>query len=225
MGGLETEAGKILVGTMQWLRNHRHCPMCSFMLKRINESEFADADDTAQCFARLGASSQWFSAMVGTRDNPGLQSLGTISERVRLVGGTTCQNGELGRIIDPHEPVFARLRKWLQLCESLHSETCPIPDKLQVESTGRPKNLRVVDLVDNRLTDVEWDEKYAALSYVWGSSNSPKLNSSELQRFSVPGFPTCIAAPTAYNDPRYHDAHQGTRSPVPVVRLVLPHSR
>lgn len=112
-------------------------------------------------------------------------STGTIVRSTSGQAGQCIDVGELalyrGRIISQDMDTI-RIKSWIQTCEAGHSKCRAEPD--------RPKilrhNIRLIDVQDLRIVESSYAEKYAALSYVWGSDTNPVLNSANLRELSSP---------------------------------------
>ena len=176
------------IGTPVQVKLRTSCPVCCFLWKKMKEEpEFSNADKSAPCYVNidhvffLAPSFKTSLTGVATYTNPA-RGLG---ERNLIVDNSTHQNAKLGRLIDPNVSVSQRLQRWLGQCESQHADTCPPTDSKL--SGDRPGNLRVVDLIEKCLVKIPWQQRYAALSYTWGSCTPPKLYMKDLSLLSTPG--------------------------------------
>lgn len=110
-------------------------------------------------------------------------------EQVVLVTRTEEGGSRTGRVVGA-DPDYARMKHWLHLCDTspVHRGVCTGSDVVKAEGRAATlPRLRVVDVQDMRLVDITWQQRYVALSYVWGGANPPKLMKSQLGKYSTPG--------------------------------------
>ena len=175
-------ADRVNIGALASLRTRPRCPVCGFILEGMKEhASFRYADESADCFVDFKSPSV-FSPLFKTSAGEEWRMY-SLDEEILVLDMDNSQNPQLGRRIEINAGVCTQATGWLDHCESLHAETCPVPLRL-IHSNDRPQALRVVDVVDNRLVNISWDVRYAALSYVWGTSEPPKLYSAQLQQLS-----------------------------------------
>ena len=105
----------------------------------------------------------------------------TLGEQVYLLTDDTEQANN-GQIIDCDTHIFRQARQWLQLCEVNH-KSCSNPQR-HAHEFALLTQLRVVDVIENRIVHISRERKCVALSYVWGDSKPPKLYQDELARLS-----------------------------------------
>ena len=107
-------------------------------------------------------------------------------EQVVLVTGAEERGSRTGRVVGP-DPDYERMKHWLQLCDSdpLHRGVCTGIGVVSSEGRESLPVLRVVDVLDMRLVDISWQERYVALSYVWGGAKPPKLLRNQLPAYST----------------------------------------
>ncbi|KAK5213600.1 hypothetical protein LTR99_000411 [Exophiala xenobiotica] len=137
--------------------------------------------------------------------DPGGQPIGSLmlpGEQVVLVTRTAEGGSRTGRVVAADGPDYARMKRWLDICDTspVHRGVCTGSSrsagtddaglKAQAEEKRRAATLprlRVVDVTEMRLVDISWQQRYVALSYVWGGANPPKLIKSQLVSYSAPG--------------------------------------
>jgi hypothetical protein len=73
----------------------------------------------------------------------------------------------------PQQVDFGLIRNWLYLCETSHNDTCS-PRGLISRTAGK---IRLVDVMNLQIIDGTTNERYLALSYVWGPGKQFCLNS------------------------------------------------
>ena len=176
------------IGALVQVEMRTWCPVCSFLWKKVrDEPDFTSPVESAPC--RVNINHVFFLAPSFKDKTTGVATYTPpqrgLGERNLIVDESKHQNAKLGRLIDPNVSVSQRLRVWLKQCESQHADTCP--PKHSRLSGDRPRNLRVVDVIDNCLVNIPWQQRYAALSYTWGSSTPPKLYIKDLSLLSTPG--------------------------------------
>ncbi|KAI9866737.1 MAG: hypothetical protein M1813_000679 [Trichoglossum hirsutum] len=80
------------------------------------------------------------------------------------------------------EADFGLYRKWLACCREYHSKACC------VEAADLAKmKLRLINIDENRVVEASRDDKYAALSYVWGVPDQLKLVKKTVPRLTSVG--------------------------------------
>jgi hypothetical protein len=173
----------ITVGTQAEIRTRIHCLFCRFVQSVIVARESAGCDDSALCVAKLAGGGGFRLDM----SFPSERSVMPLGERFLFVGASAQAGAECGRLVDPNGLDYGMIRNWLAICERLHQDVCPIPDRWKTRQMRAPSRLRVMDVLENCLVDIPWQWKYVALSYVWGSAQPPKLIKAELPSLMRPG--------------------------------------
>jgi hypothetical protein len=177
------------IGTPQDILRNRHCPVCRFVWSKIKDDDLILNDEVARCQVEARGGSLFFLIRFILRDGIITDRSSNWGEQVLLVkDGALMDNREspLGRLIDRDVGVSGKAKEWLQHCERLHRETCPLSERSDARTVGH-KLLRVVDLAENRLVEIEWKARYVALSYVWGTVTPPRLFKADIERLSTPG--------------------------------------
>jgi hypothetical protein len=163
--------------------------VCRFVWSKIKNDDSIVKGDVARCQVEARGGSLFFLPRFILHDGTTTDRSSNWGEQVLLVkDGASMDDREspLGRLIDSEIGVGRKAREWLNYCEELHGDTCPLPDQSDSRRTER-NVLRVVDLAENQLVEIEWKARYAALSYVWGSASPPRLFKADIARFSTPG--------------------------------------
>lgn len=109
-----------------------------------------------------------------------------------------------GGRLRPLDVDLRRLKQWLQICEHEHGQACELEQAaghLRVDLVRflDVKLKSVVELKNLNLSDV----KFMALSYVWGSSHTLKLNSTNFIKLSKPGALKDLQLPKTITDALY----------------------
>jgi Heterokaryon incompatibility protein (HET) len=109
-------------------------------------------------------------------------------EQLVLVTCSEDGGSRTGRVVGP-TPNYEQMKWWLHLCDThpLHRGVCTCPRIIRSEGSETLHSLRVVDVIDMRLVDIGWQEKYVALSYVWGGAKPPKLRKSQIPVYTEKG--------------------------------------
>lgn len=85
-----------------------------------------------------------------------------------------------GQLVSPVVDT-ARIKTWIQTCAAGHSRCRAETDHVEI-----PKhNIRLIDVRNFRIVESSLAERYAALSYVWGSNTNFALNSGNLRQLST----------------------------------------
>lgn len=105
--------------------------------------------------------------------------------------------------IDPHWIDVDCIRGWLQTCDHVHGAQCDAsPSDLSAPLTTRPRWL--IDVRRGSLVLGRPEDRYVALSYVWGNVESIKLTQSNLNEFHCDGAlwetKTMLAIPRTIRD-------------------------
>ena len=174
------------------------CPFCRFVagaadtVENFLDHPGRDASDVfiVQVSARSEDEFLWLRS-ISARSSDGIPdgSLMLPGEQVVLVAQSDEGGSRTGRIVGG-EPDYQRLKHWLRLCaeDPLHKPVCTGVDVVKSsEARAALPSLRVVDVLDMRLMEIGWQERYVALSYVWGAANPPKLLRDHLAAYSVRG--------------------------------------
>ncbi|KAI1197035.1 HET-domain-containing protein [Nemania serpens] len=94
---------------------------------------------------------------------------------------------------------FGMVSNWLSICESFHGDECrkkPGMDDFPVHPAAILREFRLIDVEKGCLVRATSDDKYAALSYVWGSAKVLRTLKSNVESLEQPG---------AFTTPGIHD--------------------
>ncbi|KAF3811064.1 hypothetical protein GCG54_00010400, partial [Colletotrichum gloeosporioides] len=78
---------------------------------------------------------------------------------------------------------FERISRWISACETDHSSTCGQETKSFSEAYPGLEVLRLIDVHDLCLVEVNDLQPYIALSYVWGGISTVRMTRANLSRF------------------------------------------
>lgn len=92
-----------------------------------------------------------------------------------------CIASSSGRLVSKDMDT-GRIKTWIQACAAEHSRCRAETDRVDIPR----RNIRLVDVQNFRIVESSMAERYAALSYVWGSDSNFTLNSGNLQQLSSP---------------------------------------
>jgi hypothetical protein len=73
-------------------------------------------------------------------------------------------DGLHGRLIESSQVDFELVKKWFQLCETSHGNECGQPGLTPREV----RQIRLVDVRNGQIIDSTTNERFVALSYIWG---------------------------------------------------------
>jgi hypothetical protein len=90
----------------------------------------------------------------------------------------------IGRIVDRRWIDGDLIRDWKTSCEAEHDEEC---SPVKHGHLPRPRLPWLIDTVEQCLVNGEDKASYVALSYVWGSRDSLRTSTANLERLSRPG--------------------------------------
>lgn len=85
-----------------------------------------------------------------------------------------------GRIVSPDVDT-ARIKTWIQTCAAGHTRCRAETDRVEIPR----HNIRLIDVHSFQIVESSLAERYAALSYVWGSNTNFALNSGNLRQLST----------------------------------------
>lgn len=85
-----------------------------------------------------------------------------------------------GRLVSPDVDT-ARIKTWIQTCAAGHSRCRAETDHIEIPR----HNIRLIDVHNFQIVESSLAERYAALSYVWGSNTNFALNSGNLRQLST----------------------------------------
>ena len=187
--------GGIRIGTRAEVLSKSRCPFCRFVQ---GASKFAPKlldhpgrkdDDVFVVQVSAEDESLWLRvATTKDVDEVPSGSLMLPGEQVVLVTHSKESGSRTGCPLRP-EPDYERMKHWLHLCDTnpLHRGVCTGHGVIKSEGRASLPRLRVVDVLDMRVADIGWQERYVALSYVWGGANPPRLLRSKLAAYSRSG--------------------------------------
>ena len=185
--------GGIVIGTKDEVLSHDRCPFCRFVqgASKLATDPGRKSDDlfVVQVSASEEDEFLWLRVVPAKSvDQEPSGSLMLPGEQVVLVAHSEDGGSRTGRVVSS-EPDFERMKHWLHLCDSdpLHRGVCTGPGVVKSEARATMPRLRVADVCDMRLVDITWQERYVALSYVWGGANPPRLLRSHLEAYSIAG--------------------------------------
>ncbi|CAA7263550.1 unnamed protein product [Cyclocybe aegerita] len=142
---------KYSLGTYGRIKASTDCPFCR-LVSRTTTRSGSDASDIITEWNERGFTT----------------SLGGVN-MVFLDDGTATTARGGARVIKPQISP-ALIRKWLELCETHHTDTCsPSPVLQTPHNASGLEVLRVIDVQDQCITEATRDTRYIALSYVWGT--------------------------------------------------------
>lgn len=189
----------ILVGTKSEIQARASCPVCRLVSKASTSDPWGpQALGDSELYLSIYSNPSWSSDLAEfqlnlRRPNEFHRFPSTsLVRKLVLVSRGEPGPATAGAIVDSSNIDCSRAKHWLELCISLHQDTCPTKSSLRAQRKLAPRHLRVVDTEEMCLVDISWHQKYAALSYVWGitSSSHPKLFLQDLGSMYMPGVLT-----------------------------------
>jgi hypothetical protein len=183
------------LGTLDELLQRTNCPFCQLVVNAVLDGESHDSHDGKKDIdihhpidVLLFPEEQSFRLSYPSR----------LSTRLAFLAGDDhqCSGPDTARLVVGPEVQPSKILGWLRQCEDHHSDTCHssnvvrticpnLPAKLtndgQSQQTGydfkeqATSNFRVIDLELGCVRRAHLDDKYIALSYVWGQLPMFKL--------------------------------------------------
>ncbi|KAK1825792.1 heterokaryon incompatibility protein-domain-containing protein [Podospora conica] len=86
-----------------------------------------------------------------------------------------------GKLIDPRAVDIDLLRYWMKRCQETHGDICHARP-VRFPPQACPDGILLVDLEGFNLCHSSLDQRYAALSYVWGNANNLRTTTASLPR-------------------------------------------
>jgi hypothetical protein len=184
---------KFVIGTGRKVRNTPNCPLCRLVNLALLEAKLVQGYET---YEDTEFAIEWntpSTVKVGEFD---LKPSYTLGYSIRLVvepGAISESSSTYTRDQTTYEsyiPVsspqidLARVKQWLRMCLANHQASCNAP--LKSDST-RLTNLRVIDVIEKCVVEVQLPILYCALSYVWGGVPNIRLTTSNKHALSQPG--------------------------------------
>ncbi|KAK7981329.1 Heterokaryon incompatibility [Apiospora saccharicola] len=93
----------------------------------------------------------------------------------------------LGRLFDTESIDLQLIRGWVRCCEDTHGDTCTSKLSPQMEYSSPLKRILFIDAEKKCLVYGSLDDRYMALSYVWGQVATVRTTESSLARMTEPG--------------------------------------
>jgi hypothetical protein len=114
-----------------------------------------------------------------------------------------------GRLLDPSGSSPELLSFWLKRCEQVHGDRCRAQVTLNV--LKQPSKILLIDVEDERIIEGSDSERYAALSYVWGDSNTHRLLKENYDSLAVKGALAQLVLPATIRDAMTVTRQMGVR--------------
>ncbi|KAI1310606.1 HET-domain-containing protein [Xylaria venustula] len=95
----------------------------------------------------------------------------------------------LVRAVDREKIDFSIVGNWLSMCEKIHGDACrkrPGMDDFPVHPATILNEFRLIDVEQQRLIRATPDNKYAALSYVWGQAKVLRAGMANIKSLEKP---------------------------------------
>lgn len=175
--------GTVVLGRFQDVAKKDGCLLCRLAIQALNSHSRkhwkADIYPVEVCY--LGRYDEkpnrpvlevWFNSTSETLPD-GMSGHSTTLAQILPLHQPLVQNARTAGAISRAQIVgekidIPRIRGWMESCASLHGPNCNPP---KPHISERPDfGLLLVDVKRMRLTVCEWNSRYIALSYVWGSS-------------------------------------------------------
>ncbi|KAI0434216.1 HET-domain-containing protein [Xylaria sp. FL1042] len=203
------------LGKLADVRRRTHCPFCRLALAAVGGARVPDTKDGEPVTLKVsvqkdddGTRVLMPSASAGSED---MDLVTLFPEIVPLANDLPDSPVCLVRPIDREKIDFAVVRNWLSVCESVHGDECrkrPGMDDFPVHPATILNEFRLIDVKRNCLVRATSDDKYAALSYVWGQAKVLRAGMANVESLEKLG---------AFNKPEFNppqtikDAIQATR--------------
>lgn len=190
--------GTVELGRFQDVAKKGRCPLCRLVIQALNgysrQHWKTGIYPVEVCYLGRYYEKQnhpvlevWFDSTSKTLPDGMRGHCTTLSQLLPLdqpLGHSASEVGAIGpaRLVGEKADI-SRIRGWMNSCASFHGPNCNSPKS---HINERPDlRLLLVDVKRMRLAACDWDSRYVALSYVWGSSRSlacTKANIHDLQK-------------------------------------------
>ncbi|KAE9365247.1 HET-domain-containing protein [Stipitochalara longipes BDJ] len=115
-------------------------------------------------------------------DNTNYTDKGFILPTVQMSDGKMYRTSLVGCQINAESVSYARIKKWLSECQSLHSKTCSLGE------SSLPVQLKCIDCDTRQIHRIEFRDEYVCLSYVWGALNQRSPDHIGEDRSRLPSY-------------------------------------
>ncbi|PHH49090.1 hypothetical protein CFIMG_007970RA00001 [Ceratocystis fimbriata CBS 114723] len=158
------------------------------MSRPVSSSGLATAFPTmAPAQSQMGAPSA-----IAAESGPGVIGAGAAAAAAALVAN------------NPRTDPVGRLRAWLEQCDIKHGVHCSGTPPGMAPAPWRPEY--VIDCVEFRLVNPQAEDKYVALSYVWGEQEHSILEANKFMTMSSNLDEFCESLESAEMSPAFLDA-------------------
>ncbi|KAI1118378.1 HET-domain-containing protein [Nemania sp. NC0429] len=199
------------LGRIADVRSRTHCPFCRLTLTAVGGPRVPDVKNGEPVSVEISVIKNGVSPRGG--DAPPTRVLmpsasaptafvdeAAVFPEIALVANDSPEGPvSLVRPVRPDKIDFAMVANWLSICEAFHGDECrkkPGMDDFPVHPAAMLKEFRLIDVEKGCLVRATTDDKYTALSYVWGSATVMRTLKSNVESLEQPG---------AFTAPDIHD--------------------
>jgi hypothetical protein len=160
------------LGTYDELKQRKTCKFCWLILEAIDLTSFT-----------LGGQDAWGNVADLRLDWFETQSCFQVDKCLFFFRYTSGTSNTLGRVVEPVPINTDTLLSLLTDCDAHHQ--CLLP--MSANSAQKIPRLRAINVREMCITSIAPSERYAALSYVWGSTSIPFLLRANREELMRPG--------------------------------------
>ncbi|KAF6806391.1 heterokaryon incompatibility protein [Colletotrichum sojae] len=167
------------------------CPFCKLVAHSFTSSYRTDGTGSARVLPdspEVWASQARYSGQAGPPSfsiHPNPRSVYVVKATTPTVGDERHQ-GYMHRTIEPAFDV-RRLLSWVSACEVSHRASCKLDHRGFAEVFPALSVLRLVDVEQECLVELQQVPQYVAPSYVWGEVRTLRLSTMNRSRLTKPG--------------------------------------
>ncbi|TRX95629.1 hypothetical protein FHL15_003587 [Xylaria flabelliformis] len=192
----------IELGKITDVRSRVHCPFCRLALAAVGGSRVPDVKDGEPVSLEVSIIKNGIAArgedVVPTRvlmpsvsaGDAFVEEAAVFPEIALLANDSPEGPVSLVRPVCPEKIDFKLVRNWLSLCESFHGDECrkrPGMHDFPAHPANILKEFRLIDVENGCLVRATDDDKYAALSYVWGKAEVLRTVKTNVESLEQPG--------------------------------------
>ncbi|KAI1429858.1 HET-domain-containing protein [Xylaria sp. FL1777] len=190
------------LGKIADVRRRTHCPFCRLMLVAVGGSRVPNVKNGEPVSVEIGVINDETAGndknAVRTRVLMPSVSAGdeyvdeaALFPSIALLANDLPESpASLVRPVCREKIDFAMVGNWLSMCESLHGDECrkrPGMDDFPVHPATLLREFRLIDVEQACLVRATSDNKYAALSYVWGQAKVLRAGIANIESLETPG--------------------------------------
>ena len=183
----DTDKTEFFIGLRGEIASRKRCPFCRLANAAILESPQQIPWSTGQpVHVAWDPGRHAFSlnfpqsvTSIGPRSLP-------LGERICLYSRSQPYSERFGRAVDPSGIHPNLIKQWINTCDKTHNDGCPTLNSEILALQSSSEQLLLIDVYNKCIVRRSWQQKYIALSYVWGKINQLSLLKSNFGALTTP---------------------------------------